>query len=176
MENIILGLLLLQSRTIYQLRKRIDEGLAMAYSCSMGSIQAALKNLLASGCICASAEGDGRHKKVYSITDEGKQRFYAWVNGEFAVSGVKIPELTKVYFLGFADKDNRAVQIEHHAEQLRKFADEMDTICREGEAMLAEMPNSDVLYFQLQTAKYGRDFARFNAEWYDGLLAEMRGK
>ena len=39
MENIILGLLLLQSRTIYQLRKRINDGLNLMYSCSMGSIK-----------------------------------------------------------------------------------------------------------------------------------------
>ncbi len=32
MDNIILGLLLLSSRTIYQLRERIDKGLNMMYS------------------------------------------------------------------------------------------------------------------------------------------------
>ena len=39
MDNIILGILLLSSRTIYQLRERIDKGLNMMYSSSMGSIQ-----------------------------------------------------------------------------------------------------------------------------------------
>ena len=54
MENIILGLLLLQSRTIYQLRKRINEGLNLMYSCSMGSIQAAIKKLLKNGYITSN--------------------------------------------------------------------------------------------------------------------------
>ena len=44
MENIILGLLLLKNRTIYELRKRINDGLNLMYSCSTGSIQAAIKN------------------------------------------------------------------------------------------------------------------------------------
>ena len=57
MDNIILGLLLLSSRTIYQLRERIDKGLNMMYSSSMGSIQAAIKKLLNCGYIQAYDRG-----------------------------------------------------------------------------------------------------------------------
>ena len=70
MDNIILGLLLLQSRTIYQLRKRINEGLSLMYSCSMGSIQAAIKKLLQSGYIKVSEIEEKRpcvREKAYSI-------------------------------------------------------------------------------------------------------------
>ena len=51
MDNIILGLLLLHNRTIYQLRERIEKGLHLMYSSSMGSIQAAVKKLLRCGYI-----------------------------------------------------------------------------------------------------------------------------
>ena len=43
MDNIILGLLLMCNRTIYQLRERIDKGINLMYSSSMGSIQAAIR-------------------------------------------------------------------------------------------------------------------------------------
>ena len=46
MDNIILGLLLMCNRTIYQLRDRISKGINLMYSSSMGSIQAAVKKLL----------------------------------------------------------------------------------------------------------------------------------
>ena len=49
MDNIILGILLLSSRTIYQLRERIGKGFNMMYSSSMGSIQAAIKKLVNCG-------------------------------------------------------------------------------------------------------------------------------
>ena len=42
MDHIILGLLMLSNRTIYQLRIRIDKGLNIMYS-STGSIQATIK-------------------------------------------------------------------------------------------------------------------------------------
>ena len=43
MDKLILGLLLLKGRTIYELRDRIAEGMEMMYSASIGSIQAAIK-------------------------------------------------------------------------------------------------------------------------------------
>ena len=64
MDNIILGLLLLSSRTIYQLRERIDKGLNMMYSSSMGSIQAAIQKLLNCGYIqYEEAVENGKYKK-----------------------------------------------------------------------------------------------------------------
>ena len=65
MENIILGLLLLQSRTIYQLRKLINEGLHLMYSCSMGSIQVAIKKLLRHGHISFSEICENGKLKKY---------------------------------------------------------------------------------------------------------------
>ena len=81
MDNIILGILLLSSRTIYQLRERIDKGLNMMYSSSMGSIQAAIKKLLNYGYIqYEETVENGKYKKIYSITESGKQKFIEWVS------------------------------------------------------------------------------------------------
>lgn len=103
MENIILGLLLLQSRTIYQLRKRINEGLNLMYSCSMGSIQAAIKKLLKNGYITSNEISEnGKLKKFYSITDSGKNYFDSWLISPIDSYAAKNPELSKIYFLGFA--------------------------------------------------------------------------
>lgn len=175
MENVILGLLLLQPRTIYQLRKRIDEGLNLMYSCSTGSIQAALRKLLRSGYILVNeVREQGKNKKLYCITDSGKAQFDSWVNSEIESSAAKNPELTKIYFMGFAEKQARKNIIEQRIDDLKKLRATLDEVCREGDEMSAQMPQNDILFFQLQTAKYGRDFAEFNIAWYNGLLEEMR--
>ena len=81
MENIILGLLLLKNRTIYELRKRINDGLNLMYSCSTGSIQAAIKKLLQNGHVAVrETTENGKLKKIYSITEKGKTAFNGWVN------------------------------------------------------------------------------------------------
>ncbi|MCH5152457.1 MAG: PadR family transcriptional regulator [Clostridiales bacterium] len=174
MENIILGLLLLQARTIYQLRKRINDGLNLMYSCSTGSIQAALKKLLKSGYICISeVTENGKKKKLYSITDEGKQYFHLWINSPINNSA-KNPELAKIYFMGFSEKENRVHLIENHLKGLRKLYLELQVICEDGERLSTELQNNEIAYYQLQTARYGRDLMKFNIDWYSRLLKEIR--
>ena len=177
MENIILGLLLLQPRTIYQLRKRINDGLNLMYSCSTGSIQAAIKKLLKCGYIdVVEISENGKLKKLYSITDNGKHHFNAWVNSPFENNASKNPELTKIYFMGFSAQENRVNLIENHINELIKIHSELDVICKNGKSMSAELQDNEILYYQLQTAIYGRDLMQFNIEWYSNLLKNIRKK
>ncbi|MDE6867832.1 MAG: PadR family transcriptional regulator [Clostridia bacterium] len=176
MDNIILGLLLLQPRTIYQLRKRINEGLNLMYSCSTGSIQAAIKKLLKNGYIAVEEKTEnGKLKKVFSITDSGKECFNAWINSPIDNSAAKNPELTKIYFMGFSDKESRAKVIENHIADLKKTYSVLEKICDDGEKIASKMQENDILFYQLQTAKYGRDLMKFNIEWYTGLLKNTKG-
>ena len=177
MENIILGLLLLEARTIYQLRKRINEGLNLMYSCSTGSIQAAIKKLLNSGYICVNETMEnGKVKKLYSITDDGKIYFNTWVNRPFENNVSKNPELTKIYFMGFSAQENRVNAIENHINELRKIHSQLDVICKNGKSLSAELQDNEILFYQLQTATYGRDLMQFNIEWYTNLLNSIRRK
>lgn len=101
MENMILGLLLLCGRTIYELRERIDKGLNLMYSSSMGSIQAAVKKLLRCGYITyEEAVENGKYKKIYRITESGKQHFLAWVNTPIEEQGSPMPGACKGLFSG----------------------------------------------------------------------------
>ncbi len=173
MENVILGLLLLCPRTIYQLKKRIDEGLNLMYSCSTGSIQVSLKKLLRGGFITVAEMSEGgKTKKLYSITDKGKEKFLSWVNGAIDGGAVKNPELAKVYFLGFSQKENRTGQIEARIKGLQQTLAELEKICKEGESLNPQ--DNDILFFQLQTAKYGRDLMRFTIGWYENLLRSIQ--
>lgn len=175
MENIILGLLLLQPRTIYELRKRINEGLNLMYSCSTGSIQAAIKKLLRNGYINISEKSEkGKLKKIYSITDSGKDYFNAWVNSPIDIGTTKDPELSKIYFMGFAENGIRIKLIEKHIADLEEMRSNLEKICNEGEKLSSEMKNNDIFYYQLQTAIYGRDLMKFNIEWYNRLLKNIK--
>ena len=68
MDHIILTLLYLNPRTIYEIRAKFEGNLGLMYSSSMGSIQAAVKKLLNTGDICFTEIVEkGRHKKIYSL-------------------------------------------------------------------------------------------------------------
>lgn len=174
MEYIILGLLQLQSRTIYQLRKRVNEGLNLMYSCSMGSIQAAIKKLLQDGRVSVSEiSEDGKLKKLYSITERGKNCFSVWLNSPIDDSANKNPELSKIYFMGFAEKPVRIKLIEQHLAHLKKMHSDLEKICKEGEERSNEMYGNEIFRYQLHTAIYGRDLMAFNIGWYSRLLKNI---
>ena len=175
MDKIILGLLLLQPRTIYQLRKRINDGLNLMYSCSTGSIQAAIKKLLKNGYIAVSEITEkGKNKKIYSITDSGSNFFNAWLKSPVDNGTAKNPELTKIYFLGFAEKETRIELIENHIKDLEEIYLLLEKIRNEGEMLTKENQDNDILRFQLQTATYGHDLMKFNIEWYNRLLKSIK--
>lgn len=177
MDHIILGLLLLQNRTIYQLRERIRKGMDLMYSSSMGSIQAALKKLLNYGYISyEESVGNGKYKKIYSITDAGKCYFFEWVNSPLEIPNTKNPELVKIYFMGFADKTNRRIHIEQYLSHLTEKYHALNAICEEAEDINVTEENREIVFYQLSAARYGRDFMNFNIEWYKKLLNEMEDK
>lgn len=176
MDNIILGLLLLSSRTIYQLRERIDKGLNMMYSSSMGSIQAAIKKLLNCGYIqYEEAVENGKYKKIYSITDSGKQNFIEWVSTPMKIQSSKNPELAKLYFMGFSTKEKCEAGLQEYISKLKKQYDVLNAICKEAENVRVPDEHKDILYYQFAAARYGKDFMKFNIEWYQKLLDEIRG-
>lgn len=176
MDNIILGLLLLNSRTIYQLRERIDKGLNMMYSSSMGSIQAAIKKLL--NCEYIQYEEvveNGKYKKIYSITDSGKQNFIQWLSTPMEIHSSKNPELAKLYFMGFSTKEKREAVLQEYVSKLKEQYDILNAIYKEAENVKVPDENKDILHYQLTAALYGKDFMKFNIDWYQKLLDEIRG-
>ena len=177
MDNIILGLLLLSGRTIYQLRERIDKGMNLMFSSSMGSIQAAIRKLLTSGYIdFTEVTENGKFKKFYHITDAGREAFLQWVNAPMEDAGMKFPNLAKVYFMGFAEKENREKSLLHQLEYLRQQYTLLDAICTEGSTMQVPAEAADILKYQLQSAMYGRDLIKFNIDWFERLLCEIRSE
>lgn len=173
MENMILGLLILKERTVYELRERIRKGLSLIYSDSMGSIQAALRQLMRKGSIaCKEQTESGRHKKIYFITDVGKAQFTHWIHEPMSASS-KHPELSKLYFMGFCEQKSRLKSLRSHILELRKQYEVLCAICVDGEAMEREYVHNDIFYYQLITARYGRDWMKFNIEWYETLYKEI---
>ena len=173
MDNIILGLLLLHNRTIYQLRERIEKGLHLMYSSSMGSIQAAVKKLLRCGYISyEEVVENGKYKKIYAITDSGRQVFLDWVNRPIEGQNTKNPELAKVYFMGFCDEKNRTANIETYLSFLKAQYDALAVICEDADSVEIPEDKKDILTYQFAAARYGRDFMKFNIEWYEKLLRE----
>ncbi len=174
MDHIILGLLLLSDRTIYQLRERIDQGLNLMYSSSMGSIQAAIKKLLQGGCIdFVETVENGKYKKIYRITRQGREQFLSWINAPMEEQSIRCPELVKVYFMGFADPENRAESIRTYLRLLKERYNALEAICEEANHIEVSEDGKELFRYQQLSALYGKELYEFNIQWFENLLKQM---
>ena len=108
MKYFLLGLLMLKEMTVYQLKAMIAENFSSMCSDSMGSIQAALKNLLSNGLITYTAVKEKNvEKKYYRIKETGRKEFLMWLQNPMDMSQGKNTELGKLLFMGILPNDKR---------------------------------------------------------------------
>lgn len=132
MDIIILGLLLLKNRTIYEIRKAIETVFTSMTSNSMGSIQAAVKRLLDHEMISFDAfiedkSGNKVYKKVYRITEIGKSYFLSEIQTPMKYKE-KNMELIKFFYMGFAPHAKRVELINTYITELQNEKKRLEQI------------------------------------------------
>lgn len=175
MENVILGLLMIQSLTLYELNQSFKQGISMFYSASFGSLQAAVKSLLRKGWIVFEERVEhGRNKKVYSINEAGRAAFYQWMLAEIPSNKLEVTALSRVYFLGLiptvAQQKQILVEILNKIQQVHGELNQMNA-----ELSRLEIPAEyqGILKYQLKTLDYGIQSHVFAREWFVSLLRDL---
>lgn len=101
MNNIILDILMMRRMTAYELRSVLGDHFQSMCSDSLGSIQAALKKLLQLGYVTYDeVVENGRFKKRYVITKEGRQSLIQWID----MGKTKNMDLGKFLFMGLVSQ------------------------------------------------------------------------
>jgi len=175
MENVVLGLLMMQSLTLYGLNQAFKKGISMFYSASYGSLQIAVKNLLQKGMIVFQEQVDhGRNKKVYSITDQGRQAFYQWMLDEIPANKLEVTALSKVFFLGLMQSGGQRRQIV--LEILNKIDlahNELSELNQKISQYEIPVSYRDIFKYQSKTLDYGLHSHKFARKWFLALLDEI---
>lgn len=118
-DSIILGFLMGEDLTGYQVKKRMEARTSYFFTTSLGSIYPTLKKLEKKDLVkMVEQVKKGRLQKVYSITPEGKAHFLAWLQSEPSAMKLKIDALLKVFFFSFLSDTQRKKQLEAALSQL----------------------------------------------------------
>ncbi|MCR2806596.1 PadR family transcriptional regulator [Paenibacillus soyae] len=168
MEFVVLGLLMMQSQTVYELNQSFKRGISLFYSASYGSLQAALKKLLEKGWVAYSEEVEnGRHKKVYAALPAGQEAFLEWMRSETPDSKLEVTALSKMFFLGLVEgyEEKRAI-LKEITEKLDSALSGLEALDRELEHMDVPEPYRDIFRYQRKTLEYGIGSHRFAREWF----------
>lgn len=174
MHFVILGLLLTGPLTLYDTQKRFASGLSHFYSASSGSIERALRRLVAEGAAAVEAEpGSARRRKLYRITPEGRSAWREWMHAPTPPgSDAEKTALAKVFLLGrLEDHEERAqtvrnIRLEADAARgrLRSLATEVDA-----QAAGFDAAARRVFAYQRATLDYGLRSHDVLIQWLDEL-------
>ena len=88
--------------------------------------------------------------------------------------GLRCPELVKIYFMGFSDKENREASVQNYLSFLKERYCALEMICEEAKNVEVPENNKEIFYYQLVSAFYGKDLYKFNIDWFENLLSKMR--
>lgn len=170
MEFVVLGLLMIQPLTIYELNKSFQGGISLFYSASLGSLQTAIKKLLTKGHVSFQISREGRRKKTYRIEDSGAEAFRHWMFQDVPQSKLEVTALSKVYFLGLIEtKEERLAVLDTILAAIDISTKELNAMAEMYQEV--EIPDSyrQIFTFQMDTLNYGQGATGFGAQWFRDL-------
>lgn len=178
----ILGLLTYGSMTGYELMKVFNESLTFFWNAQTSQIYRELDTIEKKGWVNSKyiVQEDKPNKKLFTISDKGKEELVRWVDKHSAKDMMKIRDsmTMRVFFGSEGDIDALKRELieyrsinEHFLNSLKKVESELDY--RE---QIAKKPG-EKLYW-LMGIKRGYKTAQSNMEWVDEcleLLENMKG-
>jgi PadR family transcriptional regulator AphA len=121
-SHIVLGLLSMSGEaTPYDLKQMVSATIGHFWSLPHSQLYAEPARLARAGYVTETREQDGRRRKLYSLTDRGRDALHEWL-------GILTPEpymlrdlaLLKLFF-GANARELAAVQVETHRQKLSEY-------------------------------------------------------
>ncbi len=164
-DLVILGLLVHDDLTGYDIKKRIDSGISFFWKGSFGSIYPALAAMEKTGLVerCKGSASGKREKILYRITRQGKEELQEWLGKEQASNDLRYETLLKLYFGGAASKEITLRNIAHFEEQVKK---DLAILQMYKENLEKALDQKDHVYYYL-TVTFGIDTYKAYLKWCD---------
>jgi len=121
-KHAVLGLLHYRDMYGYEIKSHIESEFGSMWTVNFGQIYSSLKTLVNEECVVQTeviaSDSGAPHKKLYSLTDKGREEFKAWLKRapEKQVL-LRDPFMTRFIFFGFGDKDDALKLID---EQIKR--------------------------------------------------------
>lgn len=174
MAYVILGLLMWQPMSLYDLLRAFEAGISMFYVSSAGSMKRALDGLLKRGEIeIAAEEPTGRRRKTYAITDAGRAAFRDWMLTAPIGADLDTEALPRIYFLGFLEPADRPLVLDRIQARIVADIGALEALTEMTNAQPIPEELADVARFGQSIIDYGLRSHRVALEWIDELRATV---
>ncbi len=173
LEYIILGFLMKEELSGYDLKQRMANCTSYFFDASFGSIYPALKRMEDKGYIRShEVVESSKFKKLYSITDMGKSYFLSWLEKPIVFSKTKQEHLVYFYFYQYLPKERAILN-------LKTFMTEVESLLNQLSKEKSDVEKAyDVnqYIFRYSTMVYGVNYYQFIIDWCNELLKQSKAE
>lgn len=151
LEFIILGTLFSQNLSGYDIRKCIENGIGMFYKASYGSVYPILAKLTNKGFVtCNEDSQDGRKKKIYQITEEGRLSFMEWLQKDESQDSIEA-FMARVFFFDKLPEEVSKKKIQKYEYYLEEYEESL----LEQRKKYMDLPNREDYFYKISTLYFG---------------------
>lgn len=170
LEFIILGFLMCGETSGYDLKQWMTKSTSYFFDASFGSIYPALKRLGDKQLVVFKESVEGsKYKKVYQITETGKEAFMKWIAEPIAFEKSKQDHLVKIFFYEFLPKEKAIANLKELIEVIQPI--EKNLISQKEEA--TEKYDVNQFFYRYATMGYGIDYYRFIMNWCNDMITKL---
>ena len=121
LDYILIGMVLNEELTGYDIKKDIEYGIGNFYKVSYGNLYPTLKKLTEKGTLTMRKDAQGGREKIYyHATEQGKDEFLKWLSAPLDNKSVLENLMVKVFFFDELDADvcrDRLKECEFYLQQ-----------------------------------------------------------
>jgi len=161
---VVLGLLAIYGpMTPYDLKKSIDGSVGYFWSFPRAQLYVEPERLKELGLLTEERESEGRRRRTYSITEEGRRRLREWlVSDTYEHTEIHDPGLLKLYFAPAMTRDEVIALARQQEAAHRQRLSEYEAIV----AQIRDLPGTD---YALATLRMGILYETMSIEYWDDI-------
>ncbi len=177
LEYVILGFLEVGPKTGYDLKKRFDRSVAGFWPVDRSRIYRVLAKLNECGHVTQEVivQDDRPNRKVYHITDEGREALHRWLVKCQPGSPPRAGWLVQLFFSGLLDDEEAIELLEGKAARIRKTLDAFPGRYRLSADYEHDEPER-VDFFHWLTLDSGVHMRYALLEWIEGAIKRIKRK
>ena len=165
-EFIVIGMVLHEESTGYDIKKKIEAGIGNLYAASHGSLYPALKRLTDKGLLTMSERMEGkRQKKYYKATEAGKAAFLEWLSLPLERNDDLEAYLAQVFLLGELPRETRKKRLEEYEFYAQQMLQQLQLVESQLSTEKTNENLSDREYFELSTFYYSYQLLHNMIRW-----------
>lgn len=167
----VLGCLSSGPKSGYDIRMMMNEVTSFFWKESDGQLYPALKSLLQKGYICQLETTTERNKKVYEITDEGRQVLREWLVQPPGAAQVRSEFLLKVFLGNELDKEKIVAHLERERQLLKEKVNKLNGLIK---TVASNNGNPRVIECWDMTLELGLDIAETELRWCERNIQKLQ--